>query len=371
MRAMVMHEAGTPLVLEDVTLDAPGPGEVLVRIEAAGVCHSDVHYMTGGLRAQTPIVLGHEGSGIVESVGDGVTRVSPGDKVIMLWRPRCGECKYCLQGMPAQCELGKIHGQTNELLRGGTRLSKNGVRYHHLMGDSVFAEKAVVSQESLIAIDSSIPSDIAAIVGCAVITGMGAVMNHMADLAGKSVVIIGAGGVGLSAVMAAELVGAAQIIVSDLVPSRLEKALELGATHTIDSSKEDFVSRVLEITDGGAHYVLEAIGRSQTIRSGFEALQPGGTEVVVGLGSVGDDVSIPVNVLVQGDRRLVGSLYGTANSPIQIPEILSLYKSGKLPLERLLDRQFPLDKANDAIAHLQSAAIGRPILVPNAPATSN
>jgi Zn-dependent alcohol dehydrogenase len=368
---MVMHEAGSPLVLEELVLDAPGPGEVRVRVEAAGVCHSDVHYLTGGLRSQTPIVLGHEGSGIVEAVGDGVTRVSPGDKVIMLWRPRCGECQYCLKGMPAQCELGKIHGQTNELLRGGTRLSKDGERYYHLMGDSVFAEQAVVSQESVIAIDQSIPFDIAAIVGCAVITGMGAIMNHMPDLAGKSVVIIGAGGVGLSAVMAANLVGAAQIIVSDLVESRLEKALELGATHTINSGTEDFATRVREITDSGPDYVLEAIGRSQTIRSGFESLKPGGTEVVVGLGSVGDDVSIPVNVLVQGDRRLVGSLYGTANSPIQIPEILRLYKSGRLPLDQLLDRQFPLAEANEAIDHLRTGAVGRPILVPNSSINSN
>lgn len=371
MRAMVMHEAGSPLVLEDLDLDAPGPGEVQVRIEAAGVCHSDVHYLTGGLNAKTPIVLGHEGAGIVESVGEGVTRVSPGDKVIMLWRPRCGECQFCLKGMPAQCELGKIHGQTNELLRGGTRLSKDGVRYHHLMGDSVFAERAVVSQESLIAIDPSIPAEVAAIVGCAVITGMGAILNHMPDLAGKSVVVIGAGGVGLSAIMAAELVGAAQIIVSDIVPSRLEKAVELGATHTINSSTEDFVERVREITGGGAHYVLEAIGRSQTIRTGFEALQPGGTEVVVGLGAVGDEVAIPVDVLVQGDRRLVGSLYGTANSPIQIPEILNLYKSGKLQLEALLDKSFPLEEANAAIAHLRTGAIGRPILIPNTAASAS
>lgn len=364
MKAMVMHETGSPLVLEELDLDQPGPGEVRVRIEAAGVCHSDVHYLTGGLNARTPIVLGHEGAGIVEEIGDGVTNVSPGDKVVLMWRPRCGTCEYCLTGTPALCELGKVHGQTNELLRGGTRLSKDGVRYHHLMGDSVFAERAVVSHESVIAIDPEIPSEIAAIMGCAVITGMGTVLNGMPDLTGKTVAIIGAGGVGLSAVIAAKLVGAAQIIVSDIVASRLEKARELGATHTIDSSSEDFTARVLELTDGGAHYVMEAIGRPATIRAGFEALRPGGTEIVVGLGAVGEELSIPINLLVQGDRKLVGALYGSSNTPVQLPELLRLYKAGRLPLDQLLDQRFPLSEANAAIEHLRTGAVGRPILVP-------
>lgn len=364
MKAMVMHETGAPLVLEELELDQPGPGEVRVRIEAAGVCHSDVHYISGGLAARTPIVLGHEGAGIVEEVGDGVSGFRPGDKVVLMWRPRCGECEFCLTGQPAQCALGKVHGQTNGLLRGGTRLSKDGVRYHHLMGDACFAEHAVVSQESLIAIDSDIPSEIAAIVGCAVITGMGTVLNKMPDLTGKSVAIIGAGGVGLSAVIAAQLVGAAQIIVSDVVASRLEKARELGATHTIDSSIEDFTDRVLEITGTGVHYVLEAIGRPATIRAGFEALRPGGTEVIVGLGAVGEELSIPINLLVQGDRKVVGALYGSSNTPVQLPEILRLYRAGRLPLAKLLDQSFPLEDANEAIEHLRTGAVGRPILVP-------
>lgn len=364
MKAMVMHEPGSPLVLEDLELDAPGPGEVRVRIEATGVCHSDVHYLRGALTARTPIVLGHEGAGMVEEVGEGVTAFAPGDKVVLMWRPRCGECEFCLAGRPAQCALGKVHGQTNELLRGGTRLSRGGLRYHHLMGDACFAEHAVVSQESLIGIDADIPSEIAAIVGCAVITGMGTVLNRMPDLTGKTIAIIGAGGVGLSAVIAAELVGASQIIVSDVVPERLEKAVELGATHTIDSSREDFTERVLAITGGGAHYVLEAIGRPATIRAGFEALRSGGTEVVVGLGAVGEELSLPINLLVQGDRQLVGALYGSSNTPLQLPEILRLYKAGRLPLDKLLDRSFPLAEANEAIEHLRTGAVGRPILVP-------
>ena len=364
MKAMVMHEPGTALVLEDLELDQPGPGEVRVRIEAAGVCHSDAHYLSGGLTARTPIVLGHEGAGIVEQIGDGVTSFAPGDKVVLMWRPRCGECEFCLSGTPAQCALGKVHGQTNGLLRGGTRLSRDGVEYHHLMGASCFAEQVVVSQESLIAIDADIPSEIAAIAGCAVITGMGTVLNRMPDLTGKSIAIIGAGGVGLSAVIAAQLVGAAQIIVSDVVASRLEKAVELGATHTVDSSSEDFTERVLEITGGGAHYVLEAIGRPATVRAGFESLRSSGTLVIVGLGAAGEELSIPINPLVQGDRRVVGALYGSSNTPVQLPEILRLYQAGRLPLDLLLDRTFRLDEANEAFDHLLTGAVGRSILVP-------
>lgn len=364
MKAMVMHEPGRDLVLEDLDMDDPGPGEVRVRIEAVGVCHSDVHYLTGGLTARTPIVLGHEGAGIVEQVGAGVTSVGIGDRVVLMWRPRCGECEYCLSGRPAQCTLGAVHGQKNELLRGGTRLSKHGEPYYHLMGASCFAEEAIVSQESIIAIDSDMPAEIAAIVGCAVITGMGTVLNRMPDLTGKSIVIVGAGGVGLSAVIAAELVGAAQVIVSDVVSSRLDKARELGATHTIDSSTEDFGARVREITGGGAHYVLEAIGRAETIRAGFEALRPGGTEVVVGIGDAGAELSVPINGLVQGDRQIVGALYGSANTPLQLPEILRLYRAGRLPLDRLLDRSFRLDEANEAVAHLRTGAVGRSVLIP-------
>lgn len=364
MKAMVMHEVGHPMAYEDIDLAPAGPGEVTLRIEAAGVCHSDLHYLTGDLVANTPLVIGHEGAGIVETVGEGVTGFSPGDRAVLAWRPRCGTCEFCLAGRPAMCTSGRIHGQKNELLRGGTRVSKNGQPYYHLMGASCFAERVVVSQESLVPIDHETPAEIAAILGCAVITGMGTVLNCMPDLTGKSLAIIGAGGVGLAAVIAAELQGAAQIIVSDVVASRLGKARELGATHTIDSTTEDFTARVHEITAGGAHYVLEAIGKPPTIRAGFDALRSGGTELVVGLGAVKDEITIPLNPLVQGDKRIAGALYGSSNVPLQLPEILRLYRAGRIPLDKLLDRTFPLSEANAAMEHLRTGAVGRPVLVP-------
>lgn len=364
MKAMVMHETNAPLVLEDLELDPPGPGELLLRIEAAGLCHSDLHYLFGDFPAKTPIVLGHEGVGTVEAVGDGVTTFAPGDRAVLLWRPRCGTCEYCLSGRPALCPLGRLHAAENVLWRGGTRLHKDGVRYHHLMGDSCFAERAVVSQESVVKIDADVPSEVAAIAGCAVITGMGAVINRMPGLTGKSIAIIGAGGVGLAAVLAAQLVGARQIIVSDLVDARLAKATEVGATHTINSGEVDFASTVQQITGGGAHYALEAIGNQATIRAGFDALRPGGTEVVIGLGHVTDTFTLPINQLVQGEKRVVGSLYGSSNTPLQLPEILRLYQDGRLPLEKLLGRSYPLAEANEAIEYLRTGAVGRVTLIP-------
>lgn len=366
MKAIVMRGIGEPLSVEELELTAPGPGEVEVRIEAAGLCHSDLHYLSGGLTCRTPIVLGHEGAGEVLSVGEGVTTVQPGDKVILTWRPRCGQCEFCLKGRPGLCRMGAVHSSENVLLRGGTRLSRDGEAIYHLMGASCFAERAIVSQESILAVDPAIPAQVAAIVGCAVITGMGAVLNCMPDVAGKRVAVIGAGGVGLAAVMAAVWAGANEIIVSDLVAGRLEKAREVGATHVIDSSREDFVERVIEISDGGADYVLEAIGNKHTIRQGFDALRTGGTEVVVGVGRAGEEVSLPINGFVQHDRHLVGALYGSSNTPLQIPEILRMYASGRLPLERLLDRTFSLDEANEAVAHMREGAMGRPVFLPQA-----
>ncbi|WP_028245667.1 alcohol dehydrogenase catalytic domain-containing protein [Pseudoclavibacter soli] len=370
MRAAVMHRPHEPVIIEDLTLDAPAAGEVLVRIEAAGVCHSDLHYWQGDLAAHHPLVLGHEGCGIVEQVGPGVTAFAPGDKVVMLWRPRCGECEYCLSGQPALCDKGAVHGTTNELIGGGTRLSLNGETRYHLMGISCFAEQAVVPQQSLVRVPDEVPSEIAAITGCAVITGMGVVLNRLPDLTGRSVLIIGAGGVGLSAVLGAQLVGARQIIVSDVVPARLEKALELGATHVINAATQDVVAETQRITGSGAHYAVEAIGRSATITQAIHALRKGGTAVIAGLGSATDTAELPINHLVQQGKRIDGSLYGSSNTPVQVPEILDLYLAGRLSLDRLIDRSYRLEEIDEALASLTSGAIGRPVILPQSGATS-
>ncbi|KAB1657394.1 Zn-dependent alcohol dehydrogenase [Pseudoclavibacter sp. CFCC 11306] len=369
MKAAVMHRPHEPLVIEDLDLAAPRAGEVRVRIEAAGVCHSDLHYWMGDLDARLPLVPGHEGCGIVTEVGEGVTSVAAGDKVVMLWRPRCGQCEYCLSGQPALCDKGAVHGTTNELMGGGTRLSLSEAPRYHLMGISCFAQESVVPQESVVRVPHEVPSEIAAITGCAVITGMGVVLNRLPDVTGKSVLIIGAGGVGLSAVLGAQLVGAQRIIVSDVVPARLNKALELGATDVINAVTQDVVAEVQRLTGTGAHYAIEAIGRPGTISQAIFSLRKGGKAVIAGLGAVGDTAELPINHLVQNGKSIDGSLYGSSNTPLQIPEVLDLYLAGRLPLNQLIDQRFSLEDVNEALHTLTEGAIGRPVIIPNSPAS--
>jgi Zn-dependent alcohol dehydrogenase len=362
VQAVVMTSPGESLTVREVDLAAPGPGEVRVRIEAAGVCHSDLHYARGDLACRTPIVLGHEGAGIVQDVGAGVDSVSPGDKVVLTWRPRCGNCEFCSTGRPALCVKGSIHATTNGLLRGGTRLTLDGEPAYHLMGVSCFAEECVVSQESVIRIPQDIPSEVAAIVGCAVITGMGVVLNRMSRPTGQGVLIIGAGGVGLSAVLAAAMVGAYPIVVADIAEDKLAKARELGATHTVNSAEQDLVQAVQDIVPGGVHWALEAIGREATIAQAMACLRAGGTTFAVGLGKPTDTAQVPLNNLVQSEKSLQGSLYGSSNFGIQIPELLALYQAGRLPLEQLLGKRYGLDQAQEAFEALAAGTVGRAVL---------
>ena len=236
MRAAVLREIGAPLQLEDVELDEPRAGEVGVRIEAAGVCHSDLHYMLGDLKAKLPLVVGHEGAGIIEALGPGAgARLSVGDRVALLWRPRCGECEACVAGNPVLCRFGRVLATTNGLMDGTTRLHQGGDRIHHLMGVSCFAERVVVSETSVLPLPDSVPLDIAAISACAVITGVGAVLNAVHGATGQPLAIFGTGGVGLAAVMGAALIGAHPVIAIDIDPAKLQVAQRVGATHLVDA----------------------------------------------------------------------------------------------------------------------------------------
>jgi Zn-dependent alcohol dehydrogenase len=361
MRAAVLHEIGAPLAIEELTLEPPRAGEVEVRIEAAGVCHSDHHYMTGDLRIPLPVVVGHEGCGVVEAVGQGVETVQPGDRVALLWRPRCGRCRYCLAGQPVMCVLGKVQAATGGLPDDGTtRLRLDGREVHHLMGVSCFAERAVVSEKSVIRVPDSIPSPIAAVTGCAVITGVGAVLNVANDCAGRALLVIGAGGVGLCAVMGARLAGADPIIVADLDPAKLALAERLGATQTVLVARDDLAEAVGE----GVDYAIECVGGGATLRQAVAAVRPGGTAIAVGVTRVGATVELPINELVQQQKKVVGSLYGSAIPPLDLPRLWRLYETGRLPLDMLLGEQFPLDAVNGAYAALRSGAVGRAVLIP-------
>ncbi|GAA4586989.1 zinc-dependent alcohol dehydrogenase family protein [Planotetraspora phitsanulokensis] len=364
MRAALLHNVGSPLQVGELKLDEPHAGEVLVRVEAAGVCHSDQHYLAGDLRCPLPVVPGHEGAGVIEAVGPGVTRFAPGDRVCLMWRPRCGRCRYCLVGRPALCEAAGIQSSSGGLLDGTSRLSAGGTKVHHLLGVSCFAEHCVVSEHAVVPVPDGVPAEIAAIAGCAVITGVGAVLNAVGRCAGDGIVIFGAGGVGLSSVLGAVLAGANPIVVVDVVPERLEMAERLGATHTVDASREDAADALRAIRPGGMEWAIEAVGRPATLETALHVLRPGGTLVAVGLGAVGTTFDVPINLLVQREKRVVGSLYGSANPLVDLPRLFELYLADRLPLDALIGRRYPLDRINEAFADLTSGSVGRGVILP-------
>jgi Zn-dependent alcohol dehydrogenase len=365
MRAAVLREVGAPLSVEDVELDEPKDGEVRVRIEAAGVCHSDLHYMTGDLPAKLPLVVGHEGVGIVEAVGPRITdRVSVGDRVAMLWRPRCGECEACVAGNPVLCRFGRVLATTNGLMDGTSRLHQDGQPIHHLMGVSCFAEHVVVSETSALRVPDGVPPEIAAISACAVITGVGAVLNAVERPSGRPLAVFGAGGVGLAVVMGAALTGAHPVIVIDIDPVKLDLARRVGATHVVDAREGDVVERVLELSDGGVPWMIDAVGRPETMAQAVSCLRPAGTLVAIGLNRADATFSVPINELVQRQKRIIGSLYGSSNPRIDLPRIFALYLAGRLPLDELIGGRRPLAEVNEAYADLRQGGVGRTILVP-------
>lgn len=366
MKAAVLHAPGEPLRLEDVRLAGPGPGEVLVRVQAAGICHSDLHYMTGDLSCRLPVILGHEGTGIVEDVGPEVRGIQPGDAVVLMWRPRCGQCEFCLDGRPALCAAVKVPVATGGLLDGTSRLSLGDGRVvHHFLGVSCFAPYCVVARESVVKIRPGIAPRIAALAGCAVVTGVGAALNVMGTGGGPGagVLIIGAGGVGLSVLLGATLTGASPIVVADVSQARLDLASSLGATHTVNMTEADLPAAVRDVLTDGVQWAFEAVGKPETLLAGVRSLRPTGTLVAIGLSAAGQAVPLPINELVQKDLKVTGSLYGSANTVRQIPLILDLYQAGRLPLDRLLGTEYRLDDINAAFERLPTESVGRGLIV--------
>ncbi|BEP14035.1 zinc-dependent alcohol dehydrogenase family protein [Acidothermaceae bacterium B102] len=364
MKAAVLRGISQPLQIEDVDLDAPLAGEVRVAVEAAGVCHSDHHYMVGDMTCPLPVVLGHEGAGTVIEVGPGVASVSVGDRVAMMWRPRCGLCDYCLSGRPVLCRGGRLQATTGGLLTGTSRLHRGDEQLHHFLGVSCFAEEAVLSETSLVRVPADVPPHIAAIAGCAVITGVGAVVNVVDRAVGSSILVLGAGGVGLSAVMGARLVGAAQVLVADVDDARLALARRLGATHIINTTRDNLGEAVADVAGEGVDWAVEAIGNPGVLRQAVSALRPGGTLIAVGLARTDATFEVPLNELVQRQKRIVGSLYGSANPAIDLPKLFALYQSGRLPLDELVGERFALADINAAYDGLLAGAVGRSVVEP-------
>ena len=364
MKAAVLYEPGQPLRVEDVELAPPRTGEVRVRVGAAGVCHSDYHVMHGDMVAVLPAVLGHEGAGVVEEVGPGVTGVAQGDHVVLLWRTSCGRCEYCSVGRPALCVVGTALRNSGLLMDGTTRLSRDDLQLRHFAGVSCFAEQTVCAQEAVLKIPEDIPMPIAALAGCAVMTGVGAVVNTAKVEPGSTVLVIGAGGVGLCAIMGAVLAGAARIIAADLNPAKLELATSLGATDVVDSSRDDLLDAVRELTGAGVDYAFEVIGLAETVEQAIRAVRVGGTAVAVGIVPTGMTAQVNVQQLVMQEKTLKGSIYGSTRPRVDFPRLFELYRRGRLPLDRLLTRQWALGEINEAYDALLAGTVARSVVVP-------
>ena len=363
MLAAVLHATKEPLRVEEVELAPPGPHEVSVRIGASGVCHSDWNAIAGDSIVPLPAVLGHEGAGIVEEVGEGVDGLVPGDHVVLSWMPSCGRCFYCRRGRPNLCEgaLPGLFGGT--LVDGSIRLSQNGRPVYHYAFLSTFAERAVVPESSCVPIRGDVPLTVAALVGCAVTTGVGAVINRARLQAGSTAIVFGAGGVGLSVVLGCGLAGARAIVAVDPVESKRELALELGATHAIDPLTDDAVDAARDLTEGrGADYAFVAAGVPALFADAFAATRRAGTVVCIGLPREDAEVAFPATALVREEKVVTGSLYGTCRDSEDMPRLLDLYMAGRLDLDRLITRTYPLAAVNDAFADMNSGAVARGVL---------
>ena len=358
MKAAVLYEPHTPLKVEEIDLDGPKAGEVRVELTGAGACHSDYHRIDGHTPVENrPFVMGHEGSGIVQEVGLGVTSVAPGDHVVFSLTAQCGRCRNCTAGRSNLCEWHQM--MTATMPDGTTRFSKDGVPYY--AGLATFSEQTVVAEPYLVKIREDFPLEKACLIGCGVMTGVGAVVNRAKVETGSTVAIFGCGGVGLNVVQGAVLANAAKIIAIDKVGFKLEKAEELGATHLVNADLEDPVSRVLEITSGGADYSFEVIGSPAIVRLAFECIRPGGTTVMVGVQPHGADVAVPGRSLFF-DRTLMGTFYGAGRPRIDFPWLLDLYMDGRLKLDELITKYRPLDEVNEAFEDMNKGITARTIL---------
>jgi S-(hydroxymethyl)glutathione dehydrogenase / alcohol dehydrogenase len=358
MKAAVLHAANQPLTIEEVALTKPGPREVLLRTAFAGLCHSDLHFIEGLYSHPTPCVLGHESAGIVEAVGDGVTYVKPGDHVITCLSVFCGICSQCVTGHPNLCENTEV-----KLPPGvSRRLSwKGGELMNQFLNLSSFAEQMLVHENSMVKIDPDIPLDRAALVGCGVMTGVGAVFNAAKVEPGATVAVIGCGGVGLSAVNGAALAGAERIIAIDTVASKLEVARELGATDTLNASNADPVKAVRDMTGGGVHYSFEALGTKTTAEQAFGMLRPGGTATIIGMVPFGVKIELHGYDFLR-DRKLQGTSMGGNRFRVDMPRLLSLWRQGRLKLDHLISGRIKLDQINEGFAALKSGAPVRQVI---------
>ena len=360
MKAAVMREVGKPLQIEDVQISKPGPNEVLIRTAAAGVCHSDVHFYEGSYPYPMPAVLGHESAGVVEEVGSEVRTVKPGDHVITCLSAYCGHCDYCLGGRMSLCQSPDVRREQGE----APRLTQNGSLMQQFLNLSSFAEQMLIHQHACVAIRKDMPLDRAALIGCGVMTGVGAVIHTSNVRPGETVAVIGCGGVGLSAINGAAIAGAGRIIAIDMSPGKDNMSRTFGATDFICAADTDPVKTVMEMTGGGVHHSFEAIGLGKTAEQAFNMLRRGGTANVIGMIPIGQTVTL-MGAAFLGEKRIQGSLMGSNRFPVDMPRLVDFYMSGKLKLDDMISRRIKLEDVNDAFSEMKSGQIARSVIVFN------
>lgn len=362
MKAAVLEAYGQPLNVTNVDLHDPQAHEVKLRIRATGVCHSDLSIQQGRIPYPTPCVLGHEAAGEVIEIGDGVTNVKVGDHVVCMWTPMCGDCYMCRRGQTHLCERARAMGMMDD---GTSRLSLNGQLVYHGISAATFAEEGIYRDYALVKIGNDIPFEVAAVIGCGVLTGVGAAINTAKVRPAESVAVVGCGGVGINVIQGARLVGANPIIAIDTMQSKLDMAERFGATHLIDASNKDAVAEVQGLTHGrGVDAAFEVVGSPVLERQVFDMTRRGGRAVFVGVAALGDEVTLPSLQLALGEKNVLGCYYGSCDPKRDIPLFLDLWKAGKLDLEGLISQTLTLDDVNGAFEDMEAGKVIRTVLLP-------
>ena len=357
MKAAVLREVGKPLIIEDIQVSKPRAREVLLRTAAAGVCHSDLHFVEGSYPYLLPTVLGHESAGIVEQVGADVRYVKPGDHVITCLSAFCGDCRYCLTGHMSLWQSPDVQRDPED----APRLARGDETLNQFLNLSSYAEQMLVHEHALVKVREDMPLDRAALIGCGVTTGVGAVHNTAGVEPGSSVAVIGCGGVGLACINGAAIAGAGQIIAIDTVPSKLELAKTFGATDTVNAAEDDPVAQVRELTGGGVDYSFEAIGLKATTEQAFKMIGRGGTATVIGMIPVGTMIEIH-GVDFLAEKKIQGCTMGSNRFRVDMPRYVDFYLNGKLRLDDMVSQRLPLDRVNDAFEDMKRGEVARTVL---------
>jgi S-(hydroxymethyl)glutathione dehydrogenase/alcohol dehydrogenase len=362
-KAVVCREWNKPISVETIEVDSPRRGEVMIRMGACGVCHSDHSATNGTIPLPPPLVLGHEAAGTICEVGEGVADVAVGDSVVVSWIPMCGKCRYCVMGRPALCDMG---ARATITLPDGTSRLKDGAgkALNHMAGVGVMAEYATVHRDNVIKIDPRIPADKAAIVGCAVMTGVGAALNTARVAPGSSCAVFGAGGVGLNAIQGCALAGAETVIAVDTSDKKLEFARVFGATHTVNPTTDgDAALKIMQLSGGGVDYAFECIGLGATIQQAYNCVHKGGTAVVVGVAKPSETVTLGAFLMPFQEKVLTGSMYGSARPSVDFPRLLALYQAGRLKLDELVTATYSIDEAPRAFEDMLAGVNARGVIV--------